>query len=87
MDTKREPNSVWFFPAVWSGILVRNWDKGLVYRSYDEVPHLLRERAAVLRLLEEGEESPLGMWQWDRKRMDHDYHIVRQPGDPPWEEW
>lgn len=92
MTTERELHKVWFFPVFWNGKgLLRA--TGLVassYDSYDKVPQWLRERIAVLRLLEEGEESPLGSWKndyWAHIKKDVDYYIVLQPGDPPWGEW
>ena len=90
MATERKLHKVWFFPAIWDGQLIRNWDQGIPYIGYDEAPEWLRERAAVLRLLNENEESPLGSWSIVRRSdftVDHDYLIVRQPGDPKWGEW
>lgn len=58
-----------------------------LYSSIEYLPLWMQERYAVLRLLEEGEETPLGMWRIDRaiKQGTLFLYIVRLPGDPEWE--
>lgn len=93
MATERKLHKVWFFPCVWKDedneLRTMSPARTLNFNDYAEVPKWLMERIAVLRLLNENEESPLGSWSIDRRsnfEEDHDYLIVRQPGDPPWGE-
>lgn len=91
MATERKLNSVWFFFVFWDGeeLFRATGSTARRYLSYAEVPEWLRERAAVLRLLDEGEHSPLGMWkndEWENVKKDVDYYVVLQPGDPEWSE-
>lgn len=89
MATEPKLAVIYIFPARWNGVAVHS-DGGLhkTYRSYGEIPQWIMERIAVLRLLEQNTSSPLGMWRVDAHNSfvaDHDYWIVRQPGDPEWE--
>ena len=92
MTTERKLHKVWFFPVFWNGKGLSRTSglTSISYDSYDEVPEWLRERIAVLHLLEEGEETPLGLWRnddWAHTKKDVDYYIVLQPGDPKWGGW
>lgn len=59
--------------------------------SLEELPDWMRERIAVLRLLDEDVDSPMGAWVKSKKRSNDaeimliHYFIVPQPGDPKWE--
>ena len=91
MATERKLRNVWLFPMEWvDGTLRRQPMFGAIsYASYAELPEWLMERVAVLRLLDEREESPLGAWKrdmWGHVYEDHDYWIVLQPDDPEWKE-
>ena len=92
MATERKLRKVWFLPCVWEDNALRTASPARTryFNGYAKVPKWLMERIAVLRLLEEKEESPLGSWsidRWSDSDEDHDYLIARQPGDPPWGEW
>lgn len=81
---------VWFIPAIWDGEKLSLFsDRAVMFDSYEQVPDWLVERVAVMRLLEDGEVSPLGKREIDiiiaDKMHDDDYHIVLQPGDPDWD--
>ena len=59
------------------------------YRSIEALPRWIQERYAVMRLLEEFEPSPLGKWSIGGRGFEDEtlyLYIVRQPGDPEWEE-
>lgn len=90
MATEPKLASIYIFPAMWTGGVVQSGHGRLKkYDSYDEIPQWLMERIVVLRLLEQKEPSPLGVWRVDAHNsffVDHDYWIVRQPDDPEWEE-
>ena len=81
---------VWFMPATWDGEKLSCYlDRAVMFDSYEQVPDWLKERVALMRLLDIGEASPLGSRETDiiiRDTMhDDDYHIVLQPGDPDWD--
>lgn len=90
MVTEREPRAVWVYCAVWVGDrLESNLLKPFRYDNYDNMPQWLRERIAVLRLLENDIQTPMGMRSVPETfiGLEDAYWIVRQPGDPEWEEW
>ena len=81
---------VWFIPATWEGEkLILFSDRAVMFDSYEGVLDWLKERVAVMRLLDDGEISPLGKRETDiiieDNMHDDDYHIVLQPGDPDWD--
>ena len=59
-----------------------------VPRDLDTLPQWIQGRIAMLRLLDEGERTPLGGWTTLEKTPGADIQIglVRQPYDPAWEE-
>ena len=64
------------------------YEVSAVPRYLHDLPLWIQERIAVLRLLDEKQRTPLGGWSWLGSLSDFDIQIglVRQPGDPKWEE-
>ena len=62
--------------------LVHKRDLVIEARSVEELPQWIQERYAVLRLLDDDEDSPVGGWMTMPSEFRLAIFIVPQPGDP-----
>jgi hypothetical protein len=90
------------FPSLWSAkanvdgyhVLAMETPDHFEVDSLDELPPWLQERCAVLRLLDEDTDTPLGAWATvpAAKNVETgevyparlNFYVVRKPGDPHW---